>query len=102
MLDAPMRRLRALQVLQLAHPERVNSDLVLRMLQDDDEMISESQVLRALIWLEDQGLCDTRVLDHEGMEILFSRISSRGLSFLHTPNAKLDGLAHPSQVFQAA
>lgn len=99
MLEAPLRRLRALQVLRLSYPEQVNSDLVLRMLQEDDELIGEAQVLRALVWLEDQGLCETKVHDYQGMEILFSRISERGMAFLNQPRAKLSGIMHPSEVF---
>lgn len=99
MFEAPMRRLRALQILRLSYPEQVNSDLVLRMLQEDDEMITEVQTIRALVWLEDQGLCETKIHDYQGMEILFSRISDRGLAFLNQPRGKLSGIMHPSEVF---
>lgn len=99
MFEAPLRRLRALQILRLSYPEQVNSDLVLRMLQEDDEMITEVQTIRALVWLEDQGLCETKIHDYQGTEILFSRISDRGLAFLNQPRGKLSGIMHPSEVF---
>lgn len=99
MLDTPLLRLRALQALRYGYPEKVNSDLVLRMLQEDDESIGESRVLKALIWLEDQGLCDTRVHDYQDQVILFSCVSERGLNFLNQPKARVPGILHPSEVF---
>ena len=93
-----LRRLRLLQWLQHADGEWLAAPLLLKLLQDDPDLNPDLvNVLRSLIWLEDQGLADVRVVDGLGDEATtFARISAWGNDWLNADMGILDGIMHPN------
>ncbi len=93
-----LRRLRLLQWLQHADGEWLTAPLLLKLLEDDADLNPDlTKVLRSLIWLEDQGLADVRVIDVLGDEATtFARITEWGDEFLSADMAFVEGIFHPN------
>ncbi|TVO70888.1 hypothetical protein FHP88_15655 [Sedimenticola selenatireducens] len=102
MIDASkrkqLRRLRLLQWLQHADGEWLAAPLLLKLLLDDPDLRPELvNVLRSLIWLEDQGLADVKVVDGlDDESTTFARITEWGNDFLSADMAFVEGIFHPN------
>ena len=95
-----LRRLRLLQWLQHADGEWLTAPLLLKLLLDDPDLDPDlTRVLRSLIWLEDQGLAEVRVVDGLDDEATtFARITDWGCEFLDADVGLIEGIAHPNSV----
>lgn len=91
-----LRRLRILQILARAHGGELPGPAILALLNHDPDLAPDMHVvLRSLIWLEDTGLADVRVVDDD-KTLTWASITEAGRTFLAMGHSPLQGIAHPT------
>lgn len=96
----PLRRLRILQILAEAQGGELPAPAILTLLRSNPELDPDMQMtLRSLIWLEDKGLADVRVVDGDEA-VTFARITDFGVAFLNADRNPLRFIAHPTDFLQ--
>lgn len=90
-----LRRLRILQHLQHAFPNPMGEALLLKLLEEDDELNPDAaKVLRSLIWLKDARMIQLDVIETTTGSMAVATMSYIAKAYLNG-DFRVKGLAHP-------